>query len=166
MSRPLLLICCGLPGVGKSTVAAYAAEQLSAARYRSDEIRLELFDEPTYERSEVRKTYDELLRRARDDLESDRSVVVDATFKRPSQRQNAADVAAEIGARIRFVRVTCPPEIVRERIRARTDDPSEADVSVYELHRETYEPIERDHHTVDNGGSLPETYRQVDRVLG
>jgi predicted kinase len=163
MAGPLLVVCCGLPGVGKSTVSEYTAEQLSATRYRTDEIRHELFEEPSYTSVEGRRTYDELFERTREQLDAGRSVVVDGTFKNTSVRDRVTAIGEETSATVRFVHVTCPPAVVRERIRARTGDASDADVSVYQKHREQFEPLACDHISIDNSGDLAETYRQVDR---
>lgn len=165
MPSPLLVACCGLPGVGKSTVSAYVAEQLPAARHRSDEVRHDLFDDPKYTPAEGRRTYEELLDRTRAGLDAGEAVVVDGTFKHVRDRDRIVSVAAETGATARFVHVTCPPTLVRDRLRSRTDDASDADVDVYRQHREQFEPLDREHVTVDNSGSLEDTYRQVDRRL-
>jgi len=163
MPGPLLVVCCGLPGVGKSTVSAYIAERCSAARLRTDEVRHDLFENPSYTPDEGRKTYAELFERTRTQLNAGRGVVVDGTFKHARERNRAKTLGEETGATVRFVRVTCPPAVVRERIQSRTDDASDADVSVYQKHRDQFEPLTRDHVTVDNSGELSDTYRQVDR---
>ena len=165
MPSPLLVVCCGLPGVGKSTVSAYMAEQLPATRYRSDEVRHDLFEEPEYTPAEGHRTYNELLDRARAGLDAGEAVVVDGTFKHVDDRDQVAGVAAETGVTVRFVHVTCPPATVRDRLRSRTDDASDADIGVYRQHREQFEPLDREHVTVDNSGSIEETYQQIDRRL-
>ena len=55
-----LVALCGLPGVGKSTVAGYVTEQLDAVRLRTDVVRKELFDEPQYTAEETESVYREL----------------------------------------------------------------------------------------------------------
>ncbi len=162
VARPRLIVFCGLPGVGKSTASAYAAEESGATRYRSDEIRKELFDEPTYSAEESAATYDELFARVRSDLEAGRDVVADATFGSREARERVADVASGTGADLAFVHVTCPAEIVRERI-AEREDVSDADFEVHLALREAFAPFERDHVAVDNSGGLEATYRQIDR---
>jgi predicted kinase len=165
MSGPLLVVCCGLPGVGKSTVSAYIAENRSATRLRTDEVRHDLFENPSYTPDEGRRTYEELFERTREQLNAGVDVVVDGTFKHARERDQAETLAADAGTTLRFVHVTCPPAVVRERIQSRTDDASDADVSVYQKHRDQFEPLERDHVTVDNSGDLTSTHRQVDRRL-
>lgn len=165
MSGPLLIICCGLPGVGKSTVSEYATKRLGATRYRTDEVRYDLFDDPEYTPAEMRKTYDELLDRVRAELVSGADIVVDGTFKQPRERERAAAIAEETGATVRFVRVTCPEDVVQERIEQRTNDASDADLSVYYELRDQFEPIAREHLVIDNSGSLVTVKQQVDQKL-
>lgn len=162
MGGSVLVVCCGLPGVGKSTVSEYLANQLAATRYRTDEVRYDLFDDPEYTPAEMHRTYDELLDRARTGLQAGEDVVVDGTFKRARERDRVARVGEETGATVRFVRVTCPSAVVCERIESRTGDASDADVGVYREHRDQFEPLGCAHITVDNGGDLSKTRRQVD----
>lgn len=159
---PRLVVQCGLPGVGKSTVAAAVAERLDARRVRSDEVRQELFDEPTYSRAEKDRVYQAMLDRAEAALTEGRPAVLDATYERKTDRDDAAALAERVGADLVLVEVVCEASVARERIRAREDDPSEADVSVYENARERFEPLAREALTVDNSGTLAETRRQLD----
>lgn len=165
MDSPVLIAFCGLPGVGKSTASGYAAEQCAVPRYRSDEVRKSLFEDPSYTDAEIERTYEELLSRARAELARGESVVVDATFNSTAYREMAAETAHDVGAEVLFVRVTCSHEIVRERIRAREGNLSDADVAVYEEHRAAFDPFERAHVVVDNSGSVEATYEQIDRQV-
>ncbi|QLH75971.1 AAA family ATPase [Halosimplex rubrum] len=159
---PRLVVQCGLPGVGKSTVAREIADRLGGERIRSDAVRRELVDDPTYSRAEKECVYGAMLERAREALADGRPVVLDATFERRVRRDDAAALAEEAGANLTLVRVVCADEVARRRIREREDDPSEADVAVYENARDRFEPPERDHVTVDNSGDLATTRRQVE----
>ncbi|OVE83333.1 AAA family ATPase [Natronolimnobius baerhuensis] len=165
MPRQRLLVYCGLPGVGKSAASAYTADQCSATRYRTDEIRKQLFDDPEYTAEETATTYDELFDRARRDLEAGETVVCDATFRSQQLRARAADLADAVGVGFDIVHVTCDSDIVIDRIESRTDSVSDADVRVHNLVRDSFEPIERDHVVIDNSGTLEETYRQIDHSI-
>ncbi|WP_246391747.1 AAA family ATPase [Halosimplex pelagicum] len=159
---PRLVVQCGLPGVGKSTVAGEIADRLDGERIRSDAVRRDVVEDPTYSRAERDRVYGAMLERAREALADGDSVVLDATFERRAHRDRAAALADEVGADLTLVRVVCDDEVARRRIREREDDPSEADVSVYENARDRFEPFERDHVTVDNSGDLATTRRQVE----
>jgi predicted kinase len=165
----MLVLVCGLPGTGKSTVAERIAELLPASLLRTDVVRKELFPDPTYASEESARVYDELFSRASERLHAGEHVVLDATFRQRDLRERAADVAADAGTEFRLVRVTCAESIVRERIERRQreeDDESDADFSVYNQLKDEFEPIEGDDHVVvDNSGDLSETLSAVDEAF-
>jgi len=160
-----LVVQCGLPGVGKSTVAAAIADRIGGERVRSDVVRAELFDDPTYTPAEKDRVYATMLDRARRALDEGRPAVLDATYESRRHRDEVATMADALGVDLTLVRVVCDERVARQRIRQREDDPSEADVSVYENARDRFEPLERDHLTVDNSGSLARTREQVEEYF-
>jgi predicted kinase len=161
---PLVAVC-GLPGVGKSTVARQVAERIGAEVLRSDVVRKELFDDPRYAAEETAAVYDELLARAADRLADGERVVLDATFKTRRRRRAVRELAERVGCRFRVVLVECDESIVERRIADR-NDVSDADFEVHRQFRERFEPVEMDHTTVDNSGDEAETRRQVEAAFG
>ena len=159
-----LVVVCGLPGTGKTTVAREIADRLDARLLRTDVVRKDLFDDPEYTNAETESVYAELLDRATAAL-ADESVVLDATFRTESFRTGAHEAAQSVDATFRLVSVECTDEVVRERIHARSGDASDADVAVYEQFRETYEPVRDADLVVDNSGTLAATFDQLDRVF-
>ncbi|MFD1514587.1 AAA family ATPase [Halomarina rubra] len=160
-----VVVVCGLPGAGKTTVAERITDRLDATRLRTDVIRKELFPDPDYTDAESEAVYDELFARCRSLVADDDPAVLDATFREAAKRSRARGVSEAVDVPFSLVEVTCEDPVVRERIRARTDDASDADVEVYDMYRDLFEPIETDHLVVDNSGSLAETRRQVDRLF-
>jgi predicted kinase len=160
-----LVVVCGLPGVGKTTVARRVADRLDARVLRTDEIRKELFPDPEYSSEETTAVYDEILRRAREELAAGGSVVLDGTFRTERLRERAADAAGGLGAEFELISVDSEESIVRRRIAERDDDASDADFEIYGVIAEEFEPIDREHATVDNSGPLAETHAQVDDLL-
>lgn len=159
-----LVALCGLPGVGKSTVAGSVTEQLDAVRLRTDAVRKELFDEPAYTDAETDAVYEELCDRAAEQLSSGKSVVLDATFADAEHRRKARDVASRHGVAFRLIEVVCEQPVAEERIATR-DDISDADVDVYRQFQSAFDPVEEEHTVVDNSGSKAETCRQVERLF-
>ncbi len=156
-----LVVVCGLPGTGKTTVARELTERADGVLLRTDVVRKDLFPEPEYTDEEVQATYDELFDRTRDALERKGVAVLDGTFRRESLRNRARRVASETEATFDLVRVTCSEEVVRERINEREDDESDADFSVHQLLQSEFEPPTIAHQTVDNSGSVAETRQQI-----
>lgn len=161
----MIVVVCGLPGAGKTTVSEAVADRLDAPRLRTDVVRKDVLEDPDYTPAESRRVYAALLDRAREAVATEGAVVLDGTFKRRDQRDDARELARTLEVPFRLVRVACDESVVRERIRAREGDESDADFEVHQLHREQFEPIEGDRVVVDNSGSLAETMAQVDAVF-
>lgn len=161
----MLVVVCGLPGAGKSTVSRRIADTLDGHLLRTDVVRKELFPDPEYTAEESSSVYTEVLARARDRIAAREHVVLDGTFRRESLRNRVVSVATEASVPYRLVHVQCAESVVKERIAAREGDESDADFAVYELLKDEFEPIEQNHTVVDNSGSLEETRAQVDRCF-
>jgi hypothetical protein len=147
--------------VGKTTVSGAVANRLGAVRLRTDVVRKELYDDPTYESAETDAVYDAVFERARETLEAGESVVLDATFRERARRERARSLAADVGVEHRLVHVTCDDAVVRERIAAREGDASDADVAVYERLRAEFEAFESPPTVVDNSGDRKALRRQL-----
>ena len=155
-----LVVVYGLPGAGKSTVAAAVADRLDAAIVRTDVVRKELFSDPSYTDEESQQTYEAVFDRAGDRLAAGDPVVLDGTFRRTDRRREARSLAERRGVPAQLLRVRCDEQTAKARIRSREDDPSDADVDVYDLLREEFEPVE-DPVVVDNSGDLDSTLARV-----
>lgn len=164
MTTPTLVAVCGLPGTGKTTVAAEIADRLDSPRLRTDVVRKELFPDPEYDAAETETVYSELFRRARNRLATG-DIVLDGTFRTVDFRGGAKAAAATVNAAFRLVHVECADAVVRERIRERMDDASDADIAVYEQFCETYHPVEDADLVVDNSGDLAATFAQLDELF-
>ncbi|MFP8955166.1 AAA family ATPase [Natrialbaceae archaeon A-CW3] len=162
--RKRLVVVCGLPGTGKTTVAGELTDRLEAVLIRTDVVRKDCFPDPDYTAAETRATYEETLSRAANVLERDGVAVVDGTFRREPLREQARAVAQAADARFELVRVTCETDVVRERIAEREDDESDADFSVYTLLESEFEPPTEPHHSIDNSGSLEQTLEQLSAI--
>ena len=158
----LLVLVCGLPGVGKTTVASTIAERIDGAHLRTDVIRKELVPEPEYTPAETQRVYEEMLERARDAVEAGGSVVVDGTFKNQTFRERAVETANAGGSGFRMVKVECSTDVVRRRIANRENDASDADFEVHTMYRDRFEPVSMEHVVVDNSDGMEATLRQVD----
>jgi predicted kinase len=138
----------GLPGTGKSTLAAAIADTKGWTVLRSDEVRKELaelrpadrpgdaYGEGIYSPSATEATYRELLRRARVGLGLGETVVLDASWTDSRWRNSASDIAKATAAELVEIRCTAPPPVASARLVERVQggaDPSDANPDVAKL---------------------------------
>ena len=153
LSTPKLIITRGLSASGKSTLTQPLLEIMGAIRIRSDVERKRLFgitantgrpagiDEGIYSAEAGKKTYEQLLLLADALLESGITVIVDAAFLKHEQRQPFRELALKKRAPFVIVEFSAAAETLRRRIKARTHDVSDADLSVLEHQLATVKPL-------------------------
>jgi len=132
---------------------------------RTDVIRKELFDEPTYSDAETETVYAELIERARERVAAGRAVVLDATFADARFRADVREVGERVAGAFDLVEVECDEAVVERRIERR-DGISDADFEVHLHFKDVFDRIETDHVVVDNSGDEAGTLAQVDAAFG
>jgi predicted kinase len=113
--QPTLYMLVGLPGAGKTTAAKIIEELTGATRLSSDEVRLQMFPQPTFSPEEHTQLYNELNRRAEDLLHSGKSVIYDANLNRHEHRQEKYGMCLSTGAKPVLLWVQTPKETAKER---------------------------------------------------
>lgn len=113
----------GLPGAGKSTLAAAVAERLPGARViDKDRVRHVLFHPCDYTSAERDVVFAAMLDAARYHLGRDRTVVFDGlTFSRRSQVAAAEAVAGEAGGFVAVIVCDVPLEVAIARCETADD---------------------------------------------
>jgi predicted kinase len=139
----------GLPGVGKTTVAKNLAPLIDATILSSDKIRKELISHPTYERDERELVYQVMILLAKYLHNTGNNCILDATFNKEEFRNQVKKKTNCSDDQFFIVECICPEELTISRIKARKDDYSDADVSVFKKMRKIYEPVKTEHITVD-----------------
>jgi hypothetical protein len=173
--QPVLVMLCGLPGTGKSTLARRLADQLPAVSVESDLVRQTVFTPPTYnveESQQVHKVCHILIGWY---LRHYYHVIYDATNLYQHHRQMAYRLAARTGARLVVAEITASDEVVRERLAPRRrrgtlpNSPeyySDADWQVCVRMRSRAEPIQGEHITVDTSdGDVQRAVRYVLKAI-
>jgi len=145
----MIIIICGLPGVGKTTVAKGLSPLISAVVLATDKIRKELFSKPMYGRKERRLIYDVMILVAKYLDKAGINCILDATFTRESSRREIKEKLGLASKDIHIIECVCPEDIVFSRLRQRKHDYSDADFSVYRNMKRIYEPVKAEHMTVD-----------------
>lgn len=144
-ARVRLVVVGGMPGTGKSTLAAGIGEALDAVVLRSDVVRKELtglspeqsaataFGQGIYDDETTSATYGEVLRRAASALELGETVVVDASWAHDAHRRQARRLADATASDLVELRCVAPRELAAQRMRERAQrgaDPSDADAAI------------------------------------
>ena len=146
---PKVILFCGLPGVGKTTLASLVASITGATILSSDKIRKELIRYPTYTRSEGRLVYETLTLLTRYLTVAGIDCILDATYSRERSRMEVKNKLHSNNVKFYVIECSCPGDVVEERLRDRKNDFSDADFSIYSKMRSIYEPVKGRHLDVD-----------------
>jgi predicted kinase len=135
-----LILIMGLPGSGKSFFGKRLADSIDATYYNSDKERNRLGKRGNYTLSDKRLIYEVLLELAKDELEVNKDVIVDATFQLQSMRELFFQLAKREGATCCCFYIHAAELLVRARL-SRPRIESEADFQVYLKLKEEFEPL-------------------------
>jgi aminoglycoside phosphotransferase family enzyme/predicted kinase len=175
LEPPRLIAVGGLIASGKSSLANAVGRRLGAPVISSDVVRKRLLGvEPTtrlehgawqgaYSPDKHRDVYAEILRRARVVLESGRSVVIDATFRRRADREAARSLALAHEAGFCFIECRTSDAVAKARLAERARGPSESDgrLEIYDELVASEEAVTElaanEHLRIDTSGSLEQS---------
>jgi predicted kinase len=157
----MIIIICGLPGVGKTTLAKELAPLVNAVLLSTDKIRKELFSRPTYRRGERKLIYDAMILIAKYLHKAGINCILDATFTRESSRLEIKKKLGLASKDFHIIECICPEDIILSRLRQRKHDYSDADFSVYEKMKRIYEPVNEEHITVDTSSLSNKDIRSI-----
>jgi predicted kinase len=156
-AMPGLVVMCGLPGTGKSTVAGTLAARIGAAYVSSDIARKQLagLDPRTragsadraglYAPGITERVYAELRRRAHEHLAAGRPVVIDAMHGFAAERSAALALAGTRGVPALIAELRLEAAATLARIDAREDDPlrtSDATREIYAAQSARFEAVQ------------------------
>jgi aminoglycoside phosphotransferase family enzyme/predicted kinase len=146
---PCLVAIGGFSGTGKSTLARGLAPSLGgvpgAVVIRSDFIRkrlsgvspLDRLGPEGYSSEMSERVYATVAERARMTIRGEHSVIVDAVYARPADRQAIERVAADAAVPFVGIWLEAPETTLLTRVEQRRDDASDADAAVIRLqHRD------------------------------
>lgn len=167
VAPPTLIVMSGLTGTGKSHLGNALAARLGAAVYSSDVVRKALlgleaterrwepFGAGIYNQETTEQTYDALLANARSWLEQGKSVILDASYLKRSERSTATDLATQMKARFMLVETAVDEETIRARLAERAEEKSASDGrwEIYQAQTDVREAIDE---------LPPEAYLSVD----
>jgi uncharacterized protein len=184
--KPVVIIVTGLIGTGKTTLAELAGRSLGYQVLSSDVIRKQLANVPLKERhfdtfaggiyspESTQKTYAELLRAARAAIESGQSVILDASFKKKTDRLAALNLAGETGAGFLAIECTADENTIKKRLedRVREGAVSDGRWEIFEDIKKDFDPVvelaEKNHLVLDTVTISSNTISSIllERVTG
>lgn len=180
---PILIVVCGIIATGKSTVAKKIFGATGIEMLRSDRVRKELagmspeehayepYGKGIYSPEFSKKTYEEMMDRAKDRLSKGSSVILDATFSKKWQRQAAKEAALSEGARFLCIETVTPDEVIKRRAEQRTESGesiSDGRLELLPQIRENFEEIEEldeGEHIVVDTSKEEEEKEKMNKVL-
>jgi aminoglycoside phosphotransferase family enzyme/predicted kinase len=154
---PTLIVVMGLAGTGKTSLARSVAGELGFRVVSTDAVRQELFGsekgaatygEGAYSAEATRKTYEAQRLQGGALLASEGGAVLDGTFLREEDREPVRVLARQAGAALRWIECDLPAELVRERMRGRSERGDSLSDATWEIHLRQRE--ERDAHPRPN----------------
>lgn len=184
LQRPGLYAVGGLIASGKTTVAEFLGGMVGAPVVDADRTRKQLagvgvtvplHDEAfrgAYSNDRTDACYAEVLRRAEVVLGSGRPVVVEASFRRRSDRDAARALAQRLNVPFTFIECCVDADTCRARLRKRATSTSISDgrLEVFDAFVASYEPVTeldaREHTRLDTTKPLDATRRSLHARLG
>ena len=171
--RPVVIVVCGVPASGKSHLASALAEQSGLPHLSSDVTRKALagvgagerLPGASYDAGWNARTYRELGERARAAAGGRGGAVVDATFRRRTDRDAFAMAFGDCGPQL-FVECRAPAAVLAARAAEREHDPdrvSDAGPAVVAEQRDRWEPLDE---VPADAHLIVRTDRPLARVIG
>jgi len=140
----MIIVVMGHPGTGKTYFAEHLATYRQARHISSDKIRNHLQKRGTYAPEDKDQVYREMLAEAEEAVKNRQDVIMDATYSRKTHRDEVVKLAHGLSTPLHFIQLTADEETIRERTSKERED-SEADFKIYQLIKQSFEPLEVPH---------------------
>ncbi|MFW9903896.1 MAG: AAA family ATPase [Candidatus Thorarchaeota archaeon] len=171
-----LIIILGLPGTGKSYLAAQILKSISnpPIYLSTDKIRRALFDfshhqyvpfgDKLYTQEKRDLVYNALYLVVEILLSQRLSVMVDGTFYAQTKRQPLLKICQRLNQSYFIIKTTSSEDLVKQRIQKRksqNDNDSDADFNIYLEIKERFDPITAPYLEIDTGNELSTILKEV-----
>jgi len=158
----MLIIVCGLPGSGKTTIAEALSKKLGGCYLSSDIIRKEMKGLPSYDEDEKRGVYKQMAFRTLQLFRGgEETIVLDATFYKREYIEMAKNAAQKAGSVLRIIVCKLDEAETKKRLDARKAGPSDADYQIYLKVKSEAEGIGEDHLELDSSKPLDKCLQDI-----
>ncbi|AKG53198.1 hypothetical protein DGWBC_0517 [Dehalogenimonas sp. WBC-2] len=180
LPRPQLFITVGFTGCGKSTLAKALSCHLGLVHLSSDVARKtmagivptervkEQFAKGLYSNNMTEMTYSALLLGAEENIKQGNSVIIDATFLRQADREQAVELARRLNADFMVIDCQLSDEEIRERLEQRLTETTTSDGcwEVYRQQKSRYQPVTelpagRNHVIIDTRQAVADSLQKI-----
>ncbi len=168
--KPAFIVVSGLPGTGKSYFGSKLAERLPFIILESDALRKTLFSSPTYSSPESSQLFQAIHHLIEALLRRGIPLILDATNLSEQYRERLYNIADRLNVKLILVRVEAPPDVVYERLKARSEgtnskSASDADWTVFQKMQSTVQKIRRNHYAVDTSRDITPVLDKIVREV-
>lgn len=178
----MLIVICGLPGVGKSQVAKILGKKFNGEILSTDILRQEKdhFKKATLKKrflsfSFKKSTYQKLFLLVKDLIKNEKNLILDGTFFKKNLREKAKDLAKKFKTKFILIEVICDEKEVKKRIEKRFSaetlseggkkgSESTANYLVYKRFKKIWQPIKEKHLIIDNSKDLKWLKKQIEKI--
>ncbi len=168
--KPAFIVVSGLPGTGKSYFGSKLAERLPFIILESDALRKTLFSSPTYSSPESSRLFQAIHHLIEALLRRGIPLILDATNLSEQYRERLYNIADRLNVKLILVRVEAPPDVVYERLKARSEgmnskSASDADWTVFQKMQSTVQKIRRNHYAADTSRDITPVLDKIVREV-
>jgi len=168
--KPAFIVVSGLPGTGKSYFCSKLAERLPFVILESDALRKTLFPSPAYSSPESSRLFQAIHHLIEALLRKGTPLILDATNLSERYRERLYNIADRLSAKLILVRVEAPPEVVYQRLKARSEEinaerSSDADWAVFQKMKPAVQKISRNHFAVDTSRDITPVLDKIVREV-
>ena len=168
--KPAFIVVSGLPGTGKSYFCGKLAERLPFVILESDALRKTLFPAPTYSPPESSRLFQAIHRLIEGLLKKGIPLILDATNLSERYREHLYHIADHLDSKLILVRVEAPPEVVYQRLKARSaeansESSSDADWAVFQKMKSSVQQIRRNHFAADTSRDITPVLDKIVREV-
>jgi predicted kinase len=149
-----LLLFCGIPGSGKTTIANLVAKKYPGSVHIQTDIIRAMITEPKFNMEESELVYQACVAAAKEALNTGRLVILDATFGTKRRRESTLSALAGHCSSVDLIHIKCDLEVALRRNSARPTGSAVPEASVRSIDSMFEAPSPAI--TVDNSTTEPE----------